>query len=199
MTDYDPGTPPGVSFWGLPLTTCNLTKPESTYDSIRKEYPKLPPTDAALIATALVESGKFAVCVYDDKEYAWTVEQHDALAHAFKREIEQVQETEPQAKKAKGTVEEPAMLTVHLRLSVQAAERVLHHREDLKTMFSDLVSGGIEYLYSPTDIGWPWTLERVNWATVTGSEIRRRVRFRAEFEAPSEAVELSQSGKRKKK
>lgn len=199
MTDYDPGPFPGVSFWGLLLTTCNLTKPESTYDAIRKEYPKLPPTDAALIATALVESGKFAVCVYDGKEYDWTVDQHDALAQALKREIEQVQEADPQPKKGKATVDEPATITVHLRPSVQAAERVLHHRDDLKTMLSDLLAGGVEYLYSPTDIGWPWTLERVNWSTVTGSEIRHRVRFRAEFEAPCEAVELSQSGKRKKK
>ncbi|MBX3096132.1 MAG: hypothetical protein KF812_04660 [Fimbriimonadaceae bacterium] len=181
------------------MTTCNLTKPESTFDAIRKELPNMKPTDVALIATALVESGKFAVCVYDGKEYEWTQDRHDDLAHAYKREIEQVQEADVQAKKAKTAVEEPATLTVTLKPSLAVAEKMLHNREDLKTMVSDMIAGGIEFLYSPTDIGWPWTLERVNWATITGTEVRRRVRFRAEFEPPCEAVELSQSGKRKKK
>jgi hypothetical protein len=71
------------------LTSCNLTKPESTFDSIRKTYKDLKPTDVALVATALVQAGKFADCVYDGQVYAWNPNQHEALTRAYQKEVDQ--------------------------------------------------------------------------------------------------------------
>lgn len=183
------------------MTSCNLTKPESTFDSIRKTYKDLKPTDVALVATALVQAGKFADCVYDGQVYAWNPNQHEALTRAYQKEVEQVQQAETGLTKAKAKVmaEETVTLTCHLRPSMAAAERILGRRKDLITMVSDILSEGVEFLYSPTDLGWPWTLERVNWSTVSGGELMRRIKFQAEFEEPCAAVELAQSGKRKKR
>jgi len=184
------------------LTQCNLTKPESTFDAIRKSHKNLKPTDAALVSTALVEAGKHAIAVYDGKEYPWGADQAESLARAFLREVEQVQVAEGEKKltKAAAAKAEPetATLTVHLKPSMDVAELYLGNRDDLKTLVSDLLDEGIEYLYSQTDIMWPWTLERFNWSTLSGGELRRHIKFRAEFVGNSEALELGPGGKRKK-
>lgn len=181
------------------MITCNLTKPESTFDTIRKTYKDLKPTDAALIATALVEAGRSADAVYDGELHTWP-DDYDSLAKLIAQEVRQVQEAveaDKAKKSAKAPEEEPVTLTVHLRPSYKAGEANLLDREDLRTLFADIVNEGVEYLYSPTDIGWPWTLERVNWATYSGGELRRRVRFRAEFEGGHAGVELGPGGKKK--
>lgn len=183
------------------LITCNLNKPESTFDTIRKAYKELKPTDAALIATALVEAGRFADAVYDDKAYAWEPETYNDLTRAVSREVTQVQDTVEETKKAKAKAaeEEAVTLTVRLRPSVAAGEKILGDRKDLKTLMGDLLSEGVEFLYSNTDIGWHWTLERVNWATLSGGELKRHIKFRADFVEPHVSLELGPGGKRKKR
>lgn len=191
--------PPGIDH----LITCNLTKPETTLDQIRKACPELKPTDAALISTALIEAGRFAAAVYDGKDYEWMPENHEPLTKAILAEVQQVQTViDPEkpkktTKAAKEVVDEPVTLTIPLRASQKAGEFILGSRDDLKTKLSDLLTEGVEYLFSPTDIGWQWSLERVNWATVTGGELSRRIRFGVDFVDGSIAVELGPGGKKK--
>ncbi len=183
------------------LITCNLTKPETTFDQIRKSHPKLQPTDAALIATALVEAGRRAAVDYDGTVYEWTEENHGKLTKAVVAEVIQISLSQEQVKKpaksAKAPEEEPAMITINLRASQFAGESVLGNRNDLKTLLSDLLTEGVEYLYSPTDIGWQWALERANWSSLAGQDLGRRLRFGIEFADNSLAVELGPGGKKK--
>lgn len=183
------------------MITCNLTKPESTFDTIRKAYKDLKPTDAALLATALVEAGRMADAVYDDQSYTWTGDQYDNMANAVAREVTQVQDTVEDTKKAKAKAaeEEAVTLTVKLRPSMKAGERILGNRNDLKTLMGDILQEGVEFLFSSTDIGWHWTLERVNWATRSGGEMKRHIKFRADFVEPHVGLELGPGGKKKKK
>jgi hypothetical protein len=183
------------------LITCNLTKPESTFDTIRKTYKDLKPTDAALLATALVESGRMADAVYDGKSYTWTGDQYDAMASAVAKEVTQVQDTVEDTKKAKlkAAEEEAVILTVHLLPSMAAGERILGNRNDLKALMGDIIQEGVEFLFSTTDIGWQWTLERVNWATKSGGEMKRHIKFRADFLEPHVGMELGPGGKKRKR
>lgn len=179
------------------MISCNLTKPESAFDQVRKIYADLKPTDAALIATALVECGRFAVAVRADQDFRWPKD-HGDLVRDLVRDINNIQETLGAAtKKAKGAEDEPITLDIQLKANLDAGESVLGNREDLKTLLADILDQGVEYLYSPTDIGWQWSLERVNWATVSGGDLGRRFRFRATFEGSSTGVELGPGGKRK--
>jgi hypothetical protein len=160
----------------------------------------LKPTDVALIATALVEAGRFANAVYDGEEFEWDQADHDNITKALSREVDQVQEAfegEKPKKAAKVVEEEAVTLSLHLKPSIKAGEAVLGNREDLKTLFADIVVDGVEYLYSQTDIGWQWTLERVNWATLSQGELRRRIKFKAEFEGGASGFELGPGGKKK--
>ncbi len=182
------------------LITCNLTKPESTFDQVRKAYKDLKPTDVALVATALVEAGRYALAEYDGIEYSYP-EQHGELVKAYCKEIEQIQaqlEGAPATTKraAKTVEEEPITLAVKLKANRAAGEKLLGENEALKTLLSDLIEEGVEFLFSSTDIGWQWSLERVNWATASGGGLGRRYHFRAEFEG-SIGVELGPGGKRK--
>ncbi len=181
------------------MTTINLTKPELTFDQIRKAYPDLKPTDVALVATALVETGRFATAVHDDVDFAWNSEDYAPMTKSLFAEVAQVQETVDEKKKvsAKAPEEEPVTLSVHLKPSLTAGERILVGREDLKTLVADIIQEGVEFLFSPTDIGWHWTLERVNWATLSGGDLKRRVKFRPTFDGSAVAVELGPGGKRK--
>ena len=184
------------------MISCNLNKPESTFDAVRKAYKDLKPTDAALIATALVEAGRFANAVYDDVEYSWTPDQHEGMTKAVAREVTQINEVVDEGKKpskSKTAEEEVVTLAVRLKPSTQAGELMLGDREDLKTLFGDILMEGVEYLYSTSDIGWHWTLERVNWATLSDGEMRRHIKFRPEFLEPHVGVELGPGGKRRKK
>jgi hypothetical protein len=63
----------------------------------------------------------------------------------------------------------------------------------------DILQEGVEYMYASTDIGWQWTLERVNWATISGGEMKRHIKFRAEFVEPHIGMELGPGGKKKKR
>ena len=181
------------------MVTCNLNKPESTFDTIRKTYKDLKPTDAALIATALVEAGRFADAVYDGTEYAWLPDEYAGMTQAIAREVHQVNEVVEDKKKKKEGEEEAVTLTVHLKPSMKATDHILTGRKDLKTLLGDILKEGVEYLYASNDIGWQWTLERVNWATLSDGEMKRHIRFHAEFVEPHVGIELGPGGKRKKK
>ncbi len=182
------------------MITVNLTKPELTFDALRKAYKDLKPTDAALIATALIESGKFAKATHDGLDYEWTAEDHAGMTRSLFAEVAQMQEgavEKPTKKAAAAEVDDSVTLQVQLKPSTKAGEAVLGDREDLKTLLADILQEGVEFLFSPTDIGWHWTLERVNWATLSGGDLRRRVKFKPVFVEGAVAIELGPGGKRK--
>lgn len=187
------------------MITCNLSKPEATFDQIRKTYKDLKPTDIALIATALVEAGRFAEAHHDGVDYEWTPEQYDGLTASLGREVAQIQEVlEPEkpvkkTKAAKAAAEEDVQLHIQLKPSVAAGERILGDRKELKTLFGDILSEGVEYLYSPTDIGWHWTVERVNWQTQLKEELKRRVKFQAKFLEPHVGMEVGTTTRKRKR
>lgn len=181
------------------MLICSLHKPESTYDQVRKAYPKLKPTDAALIATALVLSGRYALAVYDNKQFNWPAD-HEGLTKELLKEIEIVQQSlANNAKKtAKPAEEELTDISVSLLPNYPAGEKILSAREDLKTLLSDILQEGVEFNYSPGDIGWLWALDHVNWSVISNGELGRRFKFKGKFADKSVGVELSAQGTKKK-
>jgi hypothetical protein len=183
------------------LIVCHLTKPESTLDQVRKAYPKLKPTDAALIASSLVLSGRYALAVYDDKQYSWP-EETEKLTQAMLSQMKQIQETvEVATKKAQRIAleEEAVEVKIGLVANFAAGEKLLVEREDLKTLLSDILGKGVEFQFGPQDIiGWQWALDRANWHTLTDGELTRRVKLRAVFQDNSVGVELGASGTKKR-
>lgn len=151
------------------MLTCHLTKLETALDQVRKAYPKLKPADAALLASALSLTGRHARAIYDGNQYTWP-DDYEGLSKAMVTQIEQVQEgidlTAPK-KAVKSTVEEePVMVAIGLAPNISAGENILQGRNDLKTLLSDVLKEGVEFVYAPTDIGWQWALDRANWNTI---------------------------------
>ncbi|MFN8220773.1 MAG: hypothetical protein U0S12_11670 [Fimbriimonadales bacterium] len=72
---------------GVRLITCNLTKLETALEATKKAYPKLKPTDAALVASALTLTGRHAIAIYDGTQYTWP-EDYEKLTGAVARELE---------------------------------------------------------------------------------------------------------------
>ncbi len=186
------------------LISCNLTKPESTFDQVRKAYADLKPIDVCLVATAIVECGHFAKVAYDGKEYAWPSDQ-STLAKALVGDVQTASNPndEPKPKKiskAKAKLMEETVLKLSIPIvaNQQAGEALLGKRKDLKTLLGDILKEGVEYLYTPTDIRWRWALERVNWSTVSGGELPHHVMFLPEFTDNCIGIELGPGGKRKK-
>ena len=187
------------------MISCNLTKPESTFDQVRKAYENLKPIDVALVATAIVECGHFAKVVHDGNEYSWPDDQ-EKLAKALVGDVQAANESEGPAPKAKKLpkakaklVEETIIkLSIPVKANQQAGEALLGKRKDLKTLLGDILKEGVEYLYTPTDIRWRWSLERVNWSTVSGGELPHHVIFSPEFSDSCVGIELGPGGKRKK-
>ncbi|MCC6403999.1 MAG: hypothetical protein IT207_08315 [Fimbriimonadaceae bacterium] len=178
----------------------NLTKPELAFDAVRKSYKDLKPTDVALVSAALLQSGRSAIAIHDGQEFSWDKESFEPLTRSLLREVEQIQlalDAEKGKKTAKTVEEEPVTLSLHVKPSLAAAEALLKGRNDLKTLVSDILETGVEFQYSPTDIGWHWSLERVNWATLSSGDLNRRIRFRAVFEGNSEGIELGPGGKKR--
>lgn len=184
------------------MITCNLTKPEATLDQVRKQYKDLKPTDAALVAIALVESGRFAYAVYDGENFSYPDDQNK-LATRYVTEISQAiqqQAEEAPKKTTKKTVsEDEVALRLTLAPNLNAAEKVLGNRDDLKTLVSDIIQEGVEYHYAATDLTWQWTLERINWTTISGEDLPRSVKFEPEFGDNSVAVEVGAKKTRRKK
>lgn len=183
------------------MIVCNLTKPEATLDQVKKSYPILSQTEAALVAAALVLSGRHARAEYDGMTYDWP-EDNQRLQQALMAELAQLQQSaEPAPKKtAKNAVEEEAVeVKVGLKANFNAAEPFLGDNEKLKTMLSDILQAGVEYQYAPTDILWQWALDRANWNTVSEGELTRRVKLRATFIDSTIGTELGVGGTKKRK
>ncbi|HJP83488.1 MAG TPA: hypothetical protein VJ835_08280, partial [Fimbriimonadaceae bacterium] len=94
--------------------------------------------------------------------------------------------------------EEPVVVTVGLMPNLAAGERILEGRDELKAKLSDILSDGVEFVYSGIDILWQWALDRVNWNTVSDSELSRRIKIKASFTEGAVGVEMGAAGTKKK-
>jgi hypothetical protein len=182
------------------LITCNLTKPENTLDQVKKAYPKLQQTDAALMAIALFRSGKYARAVFQDKEYSWP-DDVETLTKALLGHLSWIQEQlEPAAKRTKASPEEePVEVQVQLSPNLAEGERVLANNETLKTLLSDILAKGVEYQFGATDIGWQWALDRTNWTTLSEGALTRRVKLKTVFLGEAVGTEMGVTGQPKKR
>ncbi len=179
------------------MLTCHLTKLETAVDQIKKAYPKLKPTDAALIASALVITGRHAIAHYEGENFYWP-EDYDKLTKAMVSHVSSVsEEIEPVKKTKTATEEEPVVITVGLSPNYSAGENRLLARDDLKAKLSDILQEGVEFVYSPTDVGWQWALDRANWATVTGGEVNKRIKIKASFTEGAVGVEMGTTPKKR--
>lgn len=190
-------TPSGVSR----LITCHLTKLESALDQVKKAHPKLKPADAALIASSLSLTGRHAIAIYEGEQYKWP-EEYDGLTKAMVGQLQMVQEgidnTAPKKVTKTAVEEEPVVVTVGLMPNLAAGERILGGRDDLKAKLSDILQDGVEFVYSGTDIGWQWALDRANWSTVTESDMSRRIKIKASFTEGAVGIEMGAAGTKKK-
>jgi hypothetical protein len=183
------------------LITCHLTKMETALDQVRKTYPKLKPTDAALLSSALVLTGRHALALYDGSQFSWP-EEYEKLTKAMVPQLEMVQEgidsTAPK-KTAKSTVEEePVVVTVGLMPNLSAGEKQLEGRDDLKTVLSEALQSGVEFVYTSTDLGWQWALDRANWSTISGGALSRRIKIKASFTEGAVGIEMGTTGPKKR-
>lgn len=179
------------------MISCNLTKLESAFDQIRKTYPKVKPADAALLSSALVLTGRHALAIYNGTQYRWP-EEYEKLTQAMSKEFDVLGEVEPAKKSKTAPEEEPFLMAVGLTPNFSAGEKLLDGRDDLKKLLSDALQEGVEFVYSTTDLGWQWALDHVNWATVYGSEISRRVKVKATFTEGAVGVEMGAAGAKKR-
>lgn len=183
----------------FPLITCNLSKPETTLDQVKKSFPKLQTTDAALVATALVISGREAQAIYEGNTFNWP-DDIDGLTRSLLRQLTMIQDNEAPEKKTKAAMaaldEKAVEVGVGLQANFMQAEKLLDGRDDLKTLLSDILTGQVEFQYTPQDIGWQWALDRVNWTTVSGGDLTRRVKLKATFQGDVVGLELGLTKKR---
>jgi hypothetical protein len=183
------------------LITCHLTKLETALDQIKKAHPKLKPADAALIASALSLTGRHAVAIYDGEHYRCP-EDYEKLTKAMVGQLHQVQEaidhTTPKKVTKTAVEEEPVVVTVGLMPNLSAGERILEGRDELKTKLSDILQEGVEFVYSGIDILWQWSLDRVNWSTVSDTELSRRIKIKASFTEGAVGTEMGAPGAKKK-
>ena len=180
------------------MVTCHLTKLETALDQFRKTYPKLKPADAGLLASALTLTGRHALALYEGAQYKWP-EDYDKLTHAMVGQLEMVQQGIDTTKKAtKGAAEEePVLVSVGLAPNISAGENLLEGRDDLKTLLSDVIQEGVEFVYSGMDLGWQWALDRVNWSTVSGGELSRRIKIKASFTEGAIGMEMGTGTKKR--
>ncbi len=171
------------------LITIHLTKLETALEQVRKSYPKLRPTDAALVASALSLAGRHAIAHYEGEEYVWP-EDYERLSAAMRAQVDMIQEGIDAVKPKKGAPEEePITITVGLSPNLSAGEKALDGYDKLKSVLSDALQSGVEFLYAPSDIGWQWALDRVNWSTVAGKEVSRRVKVKTGFTEGAVGIE----------
>jgi hypothetical protein len=183
------------------MLTCQLTKLETALDQVKKSYPKLLPADAALLATALSVTGRHAVALYEGENYTWP-QDNERLQKAMASHVAITQEAiEANApKKTSKTVveEEPVQIALGLAPDYAAGENILQDRKDLKTLLSDVLQQGVEFVYQPSDIGWQWAMDRVNWSTVVGQDVSRRIKIKASFTEGAVGVEIGAQGAKKR-
>ena len=175
------------------MITCHLTKLETALDQIKKSYPKLKPADAALVASALSLTGRHALALYDGQQYTWP-DDNDTLMKAMIAQLEVVNEgiehTAPKRAAKTAVEEEPVVVTVGLAPNLAAGEKLLDGRNELKTLLSDILQDGVEFIYSGTDLGWQWALDRANWSTIAHHEISRRIKIKASFTEGAVGIEM---------
>lgn len=183
------------------MITCHLTKLETALDQIKKTHPKLKPADAALIASALSLTGRHAIAIYDGEQYRCP-EDYEKLSKAMVGQLHMVQEgidnTAPKKVLKTAPEEEPVVVTVGLMPNLAAGERILEGRDELKAKLSDILTDGVEFVYSGIDILWQWSLDRVNWSTVSDSELSRRIKIKASFTEGAVGIEMGSAGAKKK-
>ncbi|HVL40414.1 MAG TPA: hypothetical protein VM328_13575 [Fimbriimonadaceae bacterium] len=183
------------------MITCHLTKLETANDQLRKAFPKMKPADAAMLATALSLTGRHAIAIYDGNQYRWPEEVED-LARVMVGQLEMVQEgieaTTPKRVAKNAPEEEPVTVTVGLTPNLSAGESVLEGRDDLKTKLADILQDGVEFVYSPTDLGWQWALDRANWSTVSDTELSRRIKIKASFTEGAVGIEMGTGAPKKR-
>ncbi|MBC8065922.1 MAG: hypothetical protein H7Y17_13900 [Chlorobia bacterium] len=183
------------------MITCHLTKLETALDQIKKTHPKLKPADAALIASALSLTGRHAIAIYDGEQYRCP-EDYEKLSKAMVGQLHMVQEgidnTAPKKVLKTAPEEEPVVVTVGLMPNLAAGERILEGRDELKAKLSDILTDGVEFVYSGIDILWQWSLDRVNWSTVSDSELSRRIKIKASFTEGAVGIEMGAAGAKKK-
>lgn len=177
-----------------------MTKPEATLDQVKKSYPKLKQTDAALVAAALVLSGRYANVVHEGATYSWP-EDYSKLTQALMAQLEIAQASVEPVKKTKASLveEEAVEEKIGLVLNYEHGEKVLGDQVKLKTLFGEIVHQGVEFQYASTDIGWQWALDRANWATMSDGVLTRRVKLKAIFQGDAHGVETGTAPKRKGK
>lgn len=187
------------------MITCNLTKLESAVDQLRKAYPKVAAADAALVATALSISGRHAKAVYEGEYFLWPddnqklMESMSAHLHSVNEAIEESTPKKTTKAAAAALEEEPVMVNIGLAPNLPAGEAVLTNREDLKTLLSDVLQGGVEYVYGAQDIGWQWALDRANWSTISDGDLSRRIKIKANFTEGAVGVEQGATTKKRGK
>lgn len=184
------------------MIVCNLTKPEATQEQVRKAYPKLQQTDAAQISIALVLTGKYATAHYDGQDFKYPTD-IERFTKALSVELNQIQQEQDTGKKLTKAAlaaqeEEPVEIKVGLSCNLEEGEKVLGANESLKTLLGEIVKGGVEFQYAATDILWQWALDRANWSTVSGGDLNRRVKLKANFMDSATGTELGVGGKTKR-
>jgi len=180
------------------LITCNLTKLESAFDQFRKSYPKVKPTDAALLSSALVLTGRHAIALYGGSQFKWP-EDYEKLTKEMSKEFDVLGEAPDTPKKVKAAAEEePFLMSVGLTPNFSAGERFLADRNDLKKILGQVLQEGVEFVYATTDLGWQWALDHVNWGTVSGHELSRRIKVKAQFTEGAVGVEMGTAGAKKR-
>lgn len=178
------------------MFTCHLTKLETAVEQFKKANPKMKPTDAALVASALVLTGRHALALYEGEQYRWP-EDYEKLTQKMASQIETVNSAIEVQKKSKSAAEEePVIVTVGLMPNFSAGERNLAGRKDLQAKLSEVLEGGVEFVYSPTDLGWQWALDRANWSTISGNETSRRIKIKASFTEGAVGLEMGATAKK---
>ncbi len=180
------------------MITVHLTKLETALEQVRKAYPKLRPTDAALVASALSLTGRHAIAIYDGNQYKWP-EDYDKLTHAMVAEIDQIHSGIEPVKKTKAAVEEePISISVGLMPNLSAGEQQLEGFDSLKAVLSQALQEGVEFAYLPIDIGWQWALDRANWNTVAGKDVSRRIKVKTNFTEGAVGIEQGTGAAKKR-
>ena len=176
------------------MIACSLIKPESTLDQVKKTFPKLKPTDAALLAIATVLSGRYALANYNENQYEWPHD-YEKLTTALMGELEIIQQNLGGTTKKKAAADEEApQVNINLIPNYAVAEQILGDRDDLKKLLSDMIQEGVDYNYTPNDVGWQWALDRANWRVLSKGEFTHRVSFVANF---PEVVKKKRTTKKK--
>lgn len=179
------------------MITCNLTKLETALEQTKKAKPKLKPTDAALVASALVLTGRHALALYEGEQYSWPKD-YEALTAALVRQIEMVDDQLETPKKSAKDEPEPVTITIGLTPNLSAGETQLEGFDKLKAVLSDMLQEGVEFVYLPSDLGWQWALDRANWATISGKEVNQRIKVKASFTEGAIGIEMGAGGAKKR-